>query len=1036
MQPNPNSYTIPMPTPLAADKVFSESTRQAGGQSQCCHGWSTPHDSGCRFARCFRVQLSQFLLVVICTLYGCGSDAAPIPEDPTALMKSIMEAVARKKWDEVDRLVQPLLEDEDEVLRQTAIMFGVRAALERHQPNKAVGYVEQLTESEQSDAADSARALVAIARFEKLNQIGKAAAELRTLVERHPDATEMHEALARILGGCSLRREAIEHVLAVIEVRDTDLLMLLTHKSRFIRNPAGLEAALEADSADPLPPFGIAALEFADGNLEEARVQLQEIVQTFPDFAPGWALLGRVLVDQGEFEALKNWAATVPEAANSEENYWVAMASWAEQSKQHDAVARCFAEVLKRDPESVEAMSQILKFAYDKLTPEVHERLQQRVADYQALTEARDRALRQDRRATMEELLAYIRLLHTVGRRREARAWSEVAAAVDVRACQESLTDLNFSIASTPRELTLPAQQPATWFEWSDWPLPKTPENPGAPTEDPQSALVLEPITFTDVANEVGFDFAYQNGRGEPPLVKMFEFTGGGIGVLDFDNNGLPDFFCSQGLKTFEPDSAPELGDRLFRNLATTTFADASQQAFIYEGGFGQGVAVGDLNSDGFPDVYVANIGHNQVWINQGDGTFEPLPMREPKVPTQTPTDLPIWTTSVLCADLNGDADLDIYDVHYLTAPDVYTRTCRHTDGSTAQCSPFDFSATPDTVWLSSGDGNFQDVSESALRDVEPAKGLGVMAWSPSPGSPPAVFVTNDTTPNQLLEPVGSPQWHLQDNALIAGVAFNRQGKAEGSMGIALGDVDADGDFDLHITNFASESNTVYRADGRGRFSDDTGTLGLREPTWAMLGFGTAFFDADCDARYELFVANGHVQDFSPFGKAFRMPPQLFRWGNDRFEEQQAESAGQFFTSEHLGRAVVVCDWNADLKPDLVVGQLDSPYALLNNTTQKTGNGLSLQLIGTRSNRDAIGAIVTATIGDQRVVRQITAGDGYQANSEKRLFFGIGANDSIDDLSIAWPSGRVDHVENVDANQRLTAVEPVTRGSKLVLHSQ
>ncbi|MBW3543185.1 MAG: CRTAC1 family protein, partial [Planctomycetes bacterium] len=232
-------------------------------------------------------------------------------------------------------------------------------------------------------------------------------------------------------------------------------------------------------------------------------------------------------------------------------------------------------------------------------------------------------------------------------------------------------------------------------------------------------------------------------------------------------------------------------------------------------------------------------------------------------------------------------------------------------------------------------------------------------------------------------------------------------------------DVDDDGLFDVHVTNFLAESNTLYLGLGAGTFEDATRALGLERPTLDVLGFGTQFLDADLDGRLELFVSNGHVDDLRQDGKPYRMPPQLFRWNGRQFVEADARPLGPYFRGEWLGRPVARLDWNRDGRDDLVVGHLYDDSALLTNTTPDAGRFLSLRLFGVQSNRDAIGTTVEARFGERAIVRQLTAGDGYQASNERRLIFGIGTADRIDELTVRWPSGAIQRFANVAAPAEL-----------------
>lgn len=440
--------------------------------------------------------------------------------------------------------------------------------------------------------------------------------------------------------------------------------------------------------------------------------------------------------------------------------------------------------------------------------------------------------------------------------------------------------------------------------------------------------------------------------------------------------------------------------------------------AQIQDAGFGQGVTVADFDSDGFPDLFVANIGQNQLWHNNGDGTFS-------DVTADAQLEAEDWTTSCVMADLTADGHPDIYEVNYLSGADVFERVCVHVDGKPRQCAPFHFDAAVDRLWVSDGTGHFVERTEEILIGRPDGKGLGVAVWQSIEDGSLNLFVANDTTPNLLYRPVreADGRLRLSESAIGAGVAVNENGLAEGCMGIALGDVNNDRRLDVVVTNFLHESNTFYLNTADGFFEDRTRERGLEAPSMEELGFGTQFFDADLDGTLELFVSNGNVADLSDYGTRWRMPAQVFRFRSGRFALVDPTTLGEYFQKEWLGRAVARCDWNRDGKDDFFVGYLLDASSLLTNTTPVTGRFLSIRLTGVQSPRDAIGTTVEATFGDRTIVRQLTAGDGYHASNERRLILGTGTTPTIRKLVVRWPSGLVQTFDEMDTNQEVWLVE-------------
>ncbi|MBW3543639.1 MAG: CRTAC1 family protein, partial [Planctomycetes bacterium] len=480
--------------------------------------------------------------------------------------------------------------------------------------------------------------------------------------------------------------------------------------------------------------------------------------------------------------------------------------------------------------------------------------------------------------------------------------------------------------------------------------------------------------------------------------------------------------------------------DRLFRNLGNGRFEDVTLAATIIEDRFSQGATVGDFDSDGFPDLYVANIGGNRLFRNNGDGTFSDVTER-----TATAGDR--WTTSCLMADLNGDALPEIYAVNYLSGEDVFTRVCNDRGGS-GICMPQHFPAAQDQLYLNLGDGRFEDITERAGIAVPDGKGLGIVAADFLGRGRLDLFIANDAVPNFFFEnqtsgprpstldsrPSSGPQLStlnprpstplFSEQALLKGVALNRGGQAEACMGVAAGDADGDGRIDLFVTNFHLESNTLYLQREGGWFDDATRDAGLRQPSLSLLGFGTQFLDADLDGRLDLIVTNGHIDDFTSDGTAYRMPPQFFRGlGGGRFQELPADSLGPYFAERYLGRGLARLDWNRDGREDVVVSHLDAPAALLTNETQPAGHFLVIRLVGVESNRDAIGATVTVRTADAVETGQLTAGDGYLASNQRQLVFGLRTAQRVEEMLVRWPSGREERFVDLAVDAELIAVE-------------
>ena len=517
-------------------------------------------------------------------------------------------------------------------------------------------------------------------------------------------------------------------------------------------------------------------------------------------------------------------------------------------------------------------------------------------------------------------------------------------------------------------------------------------------------------MTFDDRAQEAGVSFQYYNDS-DPRvdgLTRVYQFTGGGTGIVDFDADGWPDIYLTQGCPIAADNNEPvDAGagghlDRLFRNRGDGGFDDVTKDAGLVESAYSQGVTVGDYNSDGFADLYIGNLGRNRHYRNNGDGTFT-------EVTDITRTGGDHWTTSCLMADLNGDALADVYSVNYLSGPGVFTTVCRDLSGERHACAPAQFPAAQDQLYLNLGDGRFKNVTTSSGIEIPEGKGLGILAADFNGSGLLNLFIANDGVANfyfvnQTVSRGNDLQ--LKEQALPLGLAFNRDGFSEACMGVAAGDTDGDGLSELFVTNFFEESNTLYRRQANGQFVDDTKRAGLSDPSVALLGFGTQFLDGELNGSLDLIVTNGHINVPNKQTVPYKMPPQYFsNRGDGNFVERKLGLAGPYFRGSYLGRGMARLDWNRDGLEDVVISHLDSAAALLLNTTTSPGHYLAVRLRGVQSNRDAIGTTAVVTLGDTTLYRQLTAGDGYHSSNQRLLTFGLGDHTRIDKLEIQWPSG-------------------------------
>ncbi len=535
--------------------------------------------------------------------------------------------------------------------------------------------------------------------------------------------------------------------------------------------------------------------------------------------------------------------------------------------------------------------------------------------------------------------------------------------------------------------------------------------------------------SFRDDAEAAGLRFTFDNGRS--PLRQLPETTAGGVGLLDYDGDGRLDVYLVQGGPFPPRTDAPNTGDRLFRNKGDGTFEDATEKSGIgrMPRDYGHGVAVGDVDNDGRPDLFLTRWRSYALYRNRGDGTFEDVTARFGLGGDRG------WPTSAAFADLDNDGDLDLYVCHYIRWDADHPSLCDRKvkpgvtldpDRRYDYCMPHPFPSEPDHLFRNDG-GRFVDVTKEAGLVDENGRGLGVVAADVDDDGRLDLFVANDTTANYLYRNLGGLRF--EEVGAGAGVASNADGAYQAGMGTAAGDLDGDGRLDLAVTNFYGESTTFYKGLGGGVFADRSAAIGVAAPSRYLLGFGIAMFDANDDGRLDLATANGHVVDDRP-NSPLEMPCLLLVNGPDGRLADVSRQAGPPWSVPRLGRALAVGDLDGDGRLDLLVVSHRSPLAYFRNET-KGGRSLVLQLEGTKSNRDAVGAAVTVGVGGKTFRAWRTGGGSFQSASDPRLHFGLGDAPRADSVEVRWPSGRVDKYSGLDAGRTYRLREGDTKAVRL-----
>lgn len=526
------------------------------------------------------------------------------------------------------------------------------------------------------------------------------------------------------------------------------------------------------------------------------------------------------------------------------------------------------------------------------------------------------------------------------------------------------------------------------------------------PAPAPPSGILPK---FTEVATDWGIDFErYDDIRGQH---RLLEANGGGVALFDFDHDLRPDVFFTNGCRLPIQDRELEHSNQLYRNGPDGRFSRVTQPAGLVQSGYFQGCTTGDFNNDGFDDLYVAAFGNNSLYVNQGDGTFT-------NVTLETGTEVGLWSSSPAFADLNGDGNLDLFVVTYVEAHDNPPKLCPEpasADGY-VQCSPTMFPACDDVLFINDGQGGFiNSTKESGVAGVD-GKGLGIGIFDANQDGRPDVFIANDGTPNFLYLNEGNIRHEsgtsllprFRNAAFDQGVAVNSQGRAQAGMGVAVTDVDGDGHLDIYITNFYGETNSLFRYAGLAGFEDATNTSGLGPPSRPLLGFGTAFVDAENDGWPDLFVTNGHIDDLTSYTDVpYQMAPLLCRSEQGRNYRDVTQWAGPYFQSKWLGRGLATADLDGDGDEDLVISHQRSRSAILRNDTSTPYRSVRLSLVGTGSvtSRDALNARVKLNGVPCPPLREVIGGGSFQSASSREIHLGLGESPSLPSLQIRWPDG-------------------------------
>ena len=529
--------------------------------------------------------------------------------------------------------------------------------------------------------------------------------------------------------------------------------------------------------------------------------------------------------------------------------------------------------------------------------------------------------------------------------------------------------------------------------------------------------------TFINVAPAAGVTFTQVNGASAARHLP--EIMGSGGLFFDYDNDGWTDIFLVDGGSLVDSAINGRARHRLFHNRGNGTFEDATARSGIAHTQYGMGTCAADYDNDGFADLYVTNVGPNALYHNNGGKSFADV-TRTAGVGSSS------FGASCAFADVDRDGYVDLFVVNYVDARLDNNVFCGDAAAKIrVYCHPLNFAPLASVLYRNNGNGTFTDISQKAGIAAHRGNGLGVVIGDYDDDGWPDIFVANDTTPNFLYHNEGGGIF--KEVALASGVSVASDGRPRAGMGTDFGDYDGDGRLDLFVTNHELETHTLFRNLGKGLFAETTTESGIGVETLPYVGFGTQFFDADNDGDFDLAIVNGHVMNnsghFRPGSKEAQRKLLFRNDGGGRFKEI-GRTAGSGFAVEAVGRTLVAGDIDNDGALDLLVTNNGGPAELLRNAGSGN-NALLLTLVGTKSNRSAIGARVKITAGGVTQLREVKAGSSYLGEGELRIHAGVGHASRLDRVDVRWPAGTTEVFRNLAINERVT----ITEGKGVATHT-
>jgi tetratricopeptide (TPR) repeat protein len=946
-------------------------------------------------------------------LVGCSKSSSNANAKPEKPLRALRAAIRNQQWQqawELSDAVRTEHPDDSDVVATLA-----RVAHENKQPEAAA---DLLVEACRMDSfAKGPRVLQAMIAMISVGRLHEGMEMLEEALRQQPQQHETRRWLYDFYMGTENRVAGVHHGRFLVRERrfDLPLLLALSNTERRTQDADPLDEMTSRNPNDKRPLLGTAKAQFDDGDYEKSIETLESVVAAHEDYLPAQALLGRALAAASRYEELERWASAQDAQIEKYDGYWIGVGDWARSRQQTAAAARAYWEATRRDPDVMESWSK-LSTTLEQLPPdkntlsaETLDRIKGRVNMLSTFNQLKSRF---ERTGSISRAIAVdiADALYQLGRLWEAEAWVAIAMTLpedDAVQAQKKWDEIVAQLSEqTPWQLT--DSHPELQLDLASLEMPAIGSLASSGSRDTttgpldlQADLGNLRLTNEAAERELTF-FGRTSDRLDHAGIMLYQTLGCGGGAIDFDLDGWSDLYLVAAGGT--PPNRDSAANSLWRNVGGA-FADSTAPAATGDTGFGQGVAVGDVNEDGFADLLLLNYGENTLLVNNGDGTFKDASDRIRSAQAE-------WSTSAAIADLDGDGLSDLVIVNYCAGLEPVTKTCPMKEGGVFRsCTPVMFPGAGDVFLQSDSQGNYVDrTSDWNASPSVVGRGLGIVAGSFDQHQGVDVFVANDMTNNHYWSrSLDDGSFSLSESGVLRGLAGDDRALAQGSMGIASGDLDSDGDIDFYVTNFQNEYNTYHQQSAAGIWQDATSNRQLIAATMPLVGFGSEAVDLDSDGTLELLVTNGHVDIFSRGEEqsVYAQPMQLFRRNrSDTFDSIGEAMNGEYVSSPHVGRALWTLDANRDGLTDVAVTHQTEPVALLVNRAADPGRWLEIKLVGRSCIRDAVGAIVQVTSGGQTWTAPVTSGDGYLCSNERLLRFGLGNETANCDVTVNWPDGR------------------------------